>query len=669
MPPGVEALAAYLVREGVPLRSLVRVPAGFDLSDLAEGRVDAISVYVTDQPFEARAAGLDTLIFTPRAAGIDFYGDNLFTSEARIRKDRKQVKAFVAASLRGWTWALAHPDETVELILSRYGTRHGREHLRFEAAETARFVQADLVEPGFMNPGRWRHIADTYAELGMMPADFSLKGFLWEPDPKVDRRWLYRVLAATLAAAFAGGLVLLRFSRLNRRLRREVTERRTAEEKLRGLLEQPTVGIFIAQDGRVAYANSRFAEILGYAVEEIVGGLDAAELVAEADREKVRETVLRALKGEAATCRVAFAAVRKDGSLVDVELDGRTVDFEGRPAVVGVALDVTEQNRARRQLNYLAFYDPLTELPNRALFYDRLGQALVRGNREREPFALLMLDLDGFKAVNDLHGHETGDALLQAVGRRLRTCVRESDTVARMGGDEFVVLVTSRRAAEAAAVVAEKILEALGKPFLIGERECRVGASIGICVSPEDGEDMETLLGRADAAMYESKAKGKNTFTRHRSDQEATGPVKTLHLDLGPELATGVPVIDRQHARMASLLNRVADAVKGGEGPERVTGLLDELVAFTRNHFETEQRLMERYGYPEALAHAQEHRRLLDDLISIRAHAGGASVMLTLQSLKEWLTSHIAHGDRELGEALNALLAAKRTGAPGETPG
>ena len=669
MPPGVEALAAYLVREGVPLRSLVRVPAGFDLSDLAEGRVDAISAYVTDQPFEARAAGLDTLIFTPRAAGIDFYGDNLFTSEARIRRGRKQVKAFVAASLRGWTWALAHPDETVELILSRYGTRHSREHLRFEAAETARFVQADLVEPGFMNPGRWRHIADTYAELGMMPADYALKGFLWDPDPKVDRRWLYRVLAATLVAALVFGLVLLRISGLNRRLRREVGERRVAEEKLRGLLDQPTVGIFIAQGGRVVYANSRFSEIFGYAVEEVVGGLDAADLVAEADREKVRESVRRALRGEAGTCEIAFAAVRKDGALVEVEMNGRTVDFEGRPAVVGVALDVTEQNRARRQLNFLAFYDPLTELPNRALFYDRLGQALVRGNREREPFALLMLDLDGFKAVNDLHGHETGDALLQAVARRLRTCVRESDTVARLGGDEFVVLVMSAHAEEAAGVVAGKILEALSRPFLLGERECRVGASIGICVSPEDGEDMEILLGRADAAMYESKAKGKNRFTRHNADREATGAVKTLHLDLAPELSTGVAVIDQQHARMASLLNRVADAVTSGEGPERVGGLLDELVAFTRHHFETEQRLMERHGYPEALAHAQEHRRLLDDLISIRAHADGASVMLTLQSLKEWLTGHIAHGDRELGEALSALFATRKAGPPGRPPG
>ena len=182
-----------------------------------------------------------------------------------------------------------------------------------------------------------------------------------------------------------------------------------------------------------------------------------------------------------------------------------------------------------------------------------------------------MLDLDGFKAVNDVHGHETGDALLQAVGRRFQRCVRESDTVARMGGDEFVVLLTEVRDAEAASVVAGKILAALDEPFLLGGRECRVGASIGICISPEDGDDMETLLGRADAAMYESKANGKNTFTRYREALTAGEPGKMLHLDLGPELAVGVPVIDQQHARMAVLLNRVADAVKGGQERDRVT--------------------------------------------------------------------------------------------------
>ena len=465
-------------------------------------------------------------------------------------------------------------------------------------------------------------------------------------------------LVAKLAAAAIGGLAVFRYARLDRRLRREVRERRAAEEKLRGLLEQTAVGIFILQDERFSYVNPRFAEIFGYGVDELTGGMGPADLAARADRESVREAVRSGLTGPGDGHERGFVAVRKDGGLVDVGMSGRAVEYDGRPAVVGMALDVTEQVRAQRQLKYLAFYDPLTGLPNRALFYDRLGQALARGERSRERFALLMLDLDGFKAVNDTHGHETGDALLAAVGRRLRHCVRDSDTVARMGGDEFVVLLADLPEADAASAVAGKILTAFRDPFDAAGRECRVGTSIGICVYPEDGDDMESLLGRADAAMYESKARGKNTSTRHRPALASGGPVKMLHLDLGPEMTVGVPVIDQQHARLADLLNRVADAVKRGRDRERITVLLDELVVFTRHHFETEQRLMERHGYPETTAHSQEHGRLLADLISIRAHADGGSLMLTLQSLKEWLVSHIAHGDRELGKAMVASGAA-----------
>jgi diguanylate cyclase (GGDEF)-like protein/hemerythrin-like metal-binding protein/PAS domain S-box-containing protein len=475
------------------------------------------------------------------------------------------------------------------------------------------------------------------------------------------------VLAATLGVGAIAGLAVVWYSRLNRQLRREVHDRREAEAKFRGLVEQPSVGIFIARDGRFVYANSRFAEIFGYSVEEITGGLRTVDLAAEIDREKVRENARRAHAGDLSVCEYGFAAVRKDGALVEVELNGRIVDFEGLPAVVGVALDVTAQNRDRRQLKYLAFYDPLTELPNRALFYDRLGQALAHQKRGQEPFAILMLDLDGFKAVNDVHGHETGDALLHAASRRFQRCVRESDTVARMGGDEFVVLLTRLRDAEAAPAVAGKILVALDEPFLLGGRECRVGASIGICLSPEDGDDMETLLSRADAAMYESKAKGRNTFTRYREALAAEESGKMLHLDLGSERAVGVPEIDQQHARMADLLNRIADAVKSGQERDHVTMLMDELVAFTRTHFETEQRLMEEHDYPATLAHAQEHGRLLADLNSIRAHADDASLMLTLQALKDWLVSHISHGDRDLGEALISSGAVKRPAGPRQT--
>ncbi len=652
--PGSAELLAYLRREGIASERLGVMPYNLDVAALIDGQVDAISAYVTDQPFAARQAGLDYLIFSPRAAGIDFYGDNLFTTEAQIEAYPRRVEAFLAASLRGWRYAMEHPEEIIELILAQYSQRHSREHLRYEAEQMQYLILPVLVELGQMNPGRWRHMAETYAELGMLPGILSLKGFLYEANPKVDLRWLYWSLAAALVLVLVGGLIILHIHRLNRDLRREVRERKTAETKFRGLVEQSLVGIYILQEGRFVYVNPKFAEIFGYVVEDIVGRLGPLDLTVQADREQVRENLRRRIDSETGGIHYVFGAIRQDGSLIDVEVNGEAVEYEGYPAIVGVALDITEQKRAQQQLNYLAFYDPLTELPNRALFFDRFCQLLAQSKRNGTPFALLMLDLDGFKAVNDVYGHKTGDALLVAVGQRLRNCVRESDTVARMGGDEFVLLLQNVQEAESAPRVAGKIVAALAEPFPLLGHECRVGASIGLCIAPRDGDDMETLLGRADAAMYQSKARGKNTYTCYQPTLKALRPTKMVFLEWSEALCVGVPVIDDQHARLVTLLNRIDDAVKTGQVEERIMALLDELVAFTRYHFETEERLMDQYGYADALIHQQEHGKLLEDLLSIQSQFDNASLMLSLQALKLWLIKHIIFSDRRLGEVLIA---------------
>jgi len=179
---------------------------------------------------------------------------------------------------------------------------------------------------------------------------------------------------------------------------------------------------------------------------------------------------------------------------------------------VSVKEDFTEIKRLQDRMDNLAHHDQLTGLPNRTLFYDRLRQAQALAKRRDKGFAIFFLDLDGFKAVNDSHGHEVGDLLLQAVARRIGECVRESDTVARMGGDEFTVLLPDLDGREAAAHIAGLILEYLARPFLLNDVACSIGVSIGISFYPQDGDDPEKLITRADAAMYRVKNAGKNTF-------------------------------------------------------------------------------------------------------------------------------------------------------------
>jgi diguanylate cyclase (GGDEF)-like protein len=179
---------------------------------------------------------------------------------------------------------------------------------------------------------------------------------------------------------------------------------------------------------------------------------------------------------------------------------------------VSVKEDFTEIKRLQDRMDNLAHHDQLTGLPNRTLFYDRLKHAQAHAKRRDRGLALFYLDLDGFKAVNDSHGHELGDRLLKEVGQRLVECVRASDTVARIGGDEFTVLLPDLQARDTAGDIARLIIEALTRPFQLDGLTCSIGVSIGICFYPQDCEDFERLISCADAAMYRVKNSGKNSF-------------------------------------------------------------------------------------------------------------------------------------------------------------
>jgi diguanylate cyclase (GGDEF)-like protein/PAS domain S-box-containing protein len=204
---------------------------------------------------------------------------------------------------------------------------------------------------------------------------------------------------------------------------------------------------------------------------------------------------------------------RRDGTLFDVETNSVGFELDAEPVLFLSSRNITERKSAQDHIWHQAHYDALTGIPNRALFYDRLTQGIGMAKRDRYELALLFLDLDKFKSVNDEMGHEAGDEVLQIAAARIRGLLRESDTVARIGGDEFTVILPRIAGREDAAEVAAKIVDALAVPFQLSKahanaREVMIGCSVGIAVFPADTESPDGLVVAADAAMYEAKRNG-----------------------------------------------------------------------------------------------------------------------------------------------------------------
>lgn len=219
-PPESAELLATLRKEGIDISKLRIQPTSFNLADLVSGKTDAYDGYLSNEPYWLERQGVGYRLINPREYGVNFYNDVLIGSERFLQKHPKKVDAFVRASLRGWEYALTHIEESVQFIQQRYAPDKSLEHLRYEARELAKLIMPELVRVGHMNPGRWRHIAETYAELGMIEPTFDLEGFLYDPNPPPqDLTWLYRWLAITFGGGVIVTAIALHIFRINRKLK------------------------------------------------------------------------------------------------------------------------------------------------------------------------------------------------------------------------------------------------------------------------------------------------------------------------------------------------------------------------------------------------------------------------------------------------------------------
>jgi diguanylate cyclase (GGDEF)-like protein/PAS domain S-box-containing protein len=305
---------------------------------------------------------------------------------------------------------------------------------------------------------------------------------------------------------------------------------REKEAQFRATMEAAQVGIFLLQDGLFRYVNPFLVDLVGYSESELVGRMSPLDLIIPEQRDMVREKMQQRAAGEPGA-PYELTGVRKDGSTLPVMILGSPTTYEGRPASVGTLLDISAQKEAEMRARELAEFDPLTGLPNRRLLRDRSTQLLAAAERDGSEMALVFLDLDHFKRVNDSLGHSIGDELLCAVAQRLATVVRKVDTLARLGGDEFIIALPGVHAA-GAAEVACRLLDVCAPTFSVAGHDLTITPSLGISLYPVDGTDFETLLRNADAAMYKAKEAGRNAF-RFYSSEMNVATLKHLLMESG----------------------------------------------------------------------------------------------------------------------------------------
>jgi len=485
----------------------------------------------------ARAAGLRACWSTPirSASGALLGSFALYWREPRRPQPHHERLVAVATHLGAIAISRARDEAERARLVHSLGERVKELSLLHAAArllqspgplDRRRLEQlVDLIPPGWQHPERCRariRIGKLEARTaGWRDAPWKLEaGFRIRDggnasievvyldrlpgdgeDPFLDEeRRLVRSLADMLAAHVARD--------------RMETALRARESMFRSIFENAPVGMTLVDERmRFVRCNPAFAHMLGYAPGELDGAPIAG--ISHPQDMPENERLYRALAdGEREHFRMLERYVRKDGSTMWGQLTVSLAPPEERDAYfsIGMVEDVTERKRAESRIEYLATHDELTDLPNRNLIRDRIAQAIPHARRAGTQVAVVFLDLDRFKVVNDAFGHAFGDELLRAVATRLAGVVRAGDTVARQSGDEFLILLSDLRRSSHVYVVVQKLIDALQEPFTVRGRELFVTASVGVSLYPHDGETADALIANADAAMYRAKELGRNTY-------------------------------------------------------------------------------------------------------------------------------------------------------------
>lgn len=504
-------LKAMFSKEGIDLSKVKFVTNQNYFENFIEGKIEAINSYISNEPFVLNQKGLDFKIIDPRDYGLDFYGDTLFTSKLFYNNNYETVSAFRTATLKGWEYALENIEESVDVILKYYNTQNkSKEALIYEANTLKKLINNDLVEIGHINRGRWENIALVYKDLGLVKSLSKFDDFFYIENKKVDLTWFYIYFFISSFSIFIILGIVYYIYKINKKLLKS--------EKRHKILFQnsASAGLVWKKDYIITEWNEQATKLFGWSASEVIGKSFLDFLIPQDEKFKFDDG-LKAIFDDNNLHIFINKNCKKDKSIIICEWYNTKLQSttDNSSEVVSLAIDITKRFEDEQTLKLQANNDFLTKLPNRLFFENILQKVYSYSKRNSTIFGLAIIDLDGFKAINDIYGHYAGDALLQEISLRFQDCIRAEDTIARIGGDEFAFIFHIGTIKEPYEKIIDRLLQEASKIVVFdGNIKLQVSASIGISFYSKDNDvDTKTLQKQADQAMYLSKTKGKNCFT------------------------------------------------------------------------------------------------------------------------------------------------------------
>ncbi|NHN36479.1 ABC transporter substrate-binding protein [Pseudomaricurvus alcaniphilus] len=522
-------LQAMFVEVGLQPDDYTHIPQNFDVKALL-GDADAISAYTTNQPFYFQENNIPYNTISPANYGIDFYGDMLFTSEDYLLKNPERVEAFRRAALKGWHYAVEHPEAVVDWMLANLPVQKSRDHLLFEAERTIRLIKPNLIEIGYFNPSRFLRIAEIYKQLDLAPISADLTGISYLEHlfkPPLDPFWSRLALAVVAAILLAFFLM----SWVNRRLRktiairtREINKANAELEKRHLLLDQHVLVCTFDMERSITDVSQAFCKLSGFSKEELIGRPTFSLIhpdfpTAELKEIRAAMVALQQWSGEIQFCNHAGDSIWLYAIL----------EFQQAPGARSTAIfhDITD----KKKILELSITDSLTGLANRRKVEEHLDFFIKQASRFGREVSLILLDIDHFKRINDTYGHNCGDETLVALSGLLQQSIREADIAGRWGGEEFVVICPETNL-EGAMTLAEVLREKIAGAELIAEQS--VTSSFGVA-QWQPGHTAKSLFNKADAALYEAKGQGRNrvvtlnsTATHDQAGQSNPSAIKCI---------------------------------------------------------------------------------------------------------------------------------------------